>query len=145
MVNVGAYPAVWVGISPCSGRSNSLNFNVHQLETRLWMNASQKVGTALTTESWSLKLQYPHWKNGLREMSTLCHRGEEGSLPLSQGSSPQDSYRRPSLTSVWVQIHTTWSQISPGKNPIEKKISCKWIGRSKCKKKRTHLPQDFHR
>ena len=45
IVNVGAYTAVWVGISPCSGKSNSLNFNVYQLETRLWMNARQKVGT----------------------------------------------------------------------------------------------------
>lgn len=86
MVNVGAYIEVWMGISPWSGKSDGSNFNVHQLETRFWMNARQKVGTETKAWSWGLKLQHVHWKNRLREKFTQCHRGEQGSLPLSLGS-----------------------------------------------------------
>lgn len=142
MINVGAYPAVWVGVRPCSGKSNSLNFNVRQLETRLGMNARPKVGMAITTESWGFKLQQLHWKNGLREtFTTLTEERKETcpsawTVPLRIPISAL-TYLGLSSDTYYLVLHLQRQELYWKKSVVN--------GLARGKAKSTPLPQDFHR
>lgn len=137
MVNVGAYMAVWVGISPCSGKCNGLNFNVHELETRLRMNARQKVGTTITAESWDLKLQHLHQKSGLREVSPVPLTEERKEACPSAWAAPLR------IPLIGLHLHEFEFRFilsdlrSPKPRTQLKTISGKCIGRRKCKKEHT--------
>lgn len=142
MINVGAYPTVWVGVSPCSGKSNSLNFNVRQLETRLGMNARPKVGMAITTESWGFKLQQLHWKNRLRETFTTLTEERKEACPSAWTVPLRIPITALTYLGLSSDIYYLVSHLQR-QELYWKKISCKWTGQGKSKKhtSSTRFPQ----
>lgn len=85
MINVGAYTAVWVGIGPRSGNSNDLNFNIYQLETRLWMSTRQQLEMR-ALHKLRLQIAMSSLKEWIRRKFTHCPREEQERLPLCLGS-----------------------------------------------------------